>query len=212
MVGALAIMLAPVYAAWSAGIDSLQRFYDQTRDLQTEFEQQQMDDSGAILQKSSGTFSLQRPQRFRWEYKLPYRQTMVSDGNSFWFYDVDLAQVTKRSVADALQGTPALLLSGGPTLKQQFKLEEQGSRNGLDWVRLTPRNTEGDFADIRLGLSGSQPKVMELRDNLGQLTRISFSRFKLNPGLKPDLFSFKVPAGVEVVEGEPKSVELPAPK
>ncbi len=196
------LLLAANLALAAEGVTELQRFYERLRDLETRFEQTQYDETGRVMQVTLGQFSLARPDRFRWEYITPYMQTMVSDGRTFWFYDVDLAQVTKRRAADALQGTPALLLSGGPALKQQFTLSSQGQKDGLSWVRLLPKSREGDFNEIRLGLSDGLPRTMELRDNLGQFTKIVFSGIRINPGLKPDHFAFKPPAGVEVVDAD----------
>jgi outer membrane lipoprotein carrier protein len=205
------LLLATNLALAADGVTELQRFYDRLRDLETRFEQTQYDEAGKAMQVTLGNFSLARPDRFRWEYITPYMQTMVSDGRIFWFYDVDLAQVTKRRAADALQGTPALLLSGGPALKQQFTLSSQGQKDGLSWVRLLPKSREGDFSEIRLGLSDGLPRTMELRDNLGQFTRIVFSGIRINPGLKPDHFAFKPPAGVEVVDADIAMPVAPAP-
>jgi outer membrane lipoprotein carrier protein len=190
------------------GVSELQRFYDRLIDLETRFEQTQYDETGKVMQVSLGHFSLARPDRFRWEYTTPYTQTMVSDGRTFWFYDVDLAQVTKRRAAEALQGTPALLLSGGPALTEQFNLKAQGDREGLHWVQMQPKAGNSDFQDVRLGLKDGLPRVMELRDNLGQTTRIRFSDVRLNPGIRPGHFEFRVPQGVEVVDAD--AVE-PAP-
>lgn len=204
----LFLAAGPVAAA-ADGVAQLQQFYDRLRDMETRFEQTQYDEDGKVLQTTLGSFSLSRPDRFRWEYVTPYMQTMVSDGRTFWFYDVDLAQVTRRRAADALQGTPALLLSGGPALSRQFSLSDQGSKDGLSWVRLIPRSQEGDFSEIRLGLDGGLPRRMELRDTLGQNTTIRFSDIRLNPGLKASQFAFVPPAGVEVVDTDAVTPDRP---
>lgn len=183
-------------------VAELQRFYDRLRDMDTRFEQTQYDEAGKVMQVSLGKFSLARPDRFRWEYLTPYTQTMVSDGRTFWFYDVDLAQATRRNAVAALQGAPALLLSGGPTLTQQFNLSSLGQQDGYLWVRMLPRTQDGDFTEIRLGLANGQPRVMQLHDNFGQKTTIQFSGIRINPGLDSSNFSFKPPAGVEVVDGD----------
>jgi outer membrane lipoprotein carrier protein len=197
------VLLLAVAPAWAAdGVVELQRFYDRLQELDTRFEQTQYDETGKVLMVSLGKFSLARPDRFRWEYITPYMQTMVSDGRTFWFYDVDLAQVTKRRAAEALQGTPALLLSGGPQLAQQFNLTSVGEKDGMSWVRLLPKNKEGDFSEIRLGLKDSLPRVMELRDSLGQNTTIRFTDIRINPGLKTGHFVFQPPKGVEVVDAD----------
>lgn len=201
----LALLLLGLLISGAAAADAvaeLQRFYGRLDDLQTKFEQTQYDETGAALQTSRGDFLLSRPNRFRWDYREPYAQTMLSDGLIFWFYDVDLAQVTRRNAANALQGTPALLLAGGPALTRQFVLTSLGPRDGLSWVLLVPKSKEGDFSEIRLGLANGLPAAMELKDNLGQLTRIRFSGTRINPGLAANLFAFKVPAGVELVDGD----------
>lgn len=183
-------------------IAELQRFYGGLDDLQTRFEQTQYDETGAELQASRGDFLLSRPNRFRWDYREPYAQMMLSDGLTFWFYDVDLAQVTRRSAANALQGTPALLLAGGPALTREFTLTALNPRDGLSWVLLVPKSKESDFREIRLGLAKGVPSRMELHDNLGQLTRIRFFETRVNPGVAPGRFAFEIPAGVEVVDGD----------
>jgi outer membrane lipoprotein carrier protein len=194
------LLLAAGMAQAADAVAELHRFYGQLRDLETRFEQTQYDETGKVMQVSLGHFSLARPDRFRWEYTTPYTQTMVSDGRTFWFYDVDLAQVTKRRAAEALQGTPALLLSGGPALTQQFTLSAEGQRDNLLWVRMLPKAKEGDFSEVRLGLREGRPLAMELRDNLGQTTVIRFSDLRINPALESGQFTFQVPAGVEVVD------------
>lgn len=198
---ALGLACVPALAA-SDAVAELQGFYQRLRDMETRFEQTQYDESGVVMQVTLGRFSLARPDRFRWEYVTPYMQTMVSDGKTFWFYDVDLAQATRRKAEAALQGAPALLLSGGPALTEQFNLSSQGQKDGLSWVRLLPNSKEGDFREIRLGIGSGLPQVMELHDNLGQSTRIRFHDIRLNPGLKPGHFAFKPPAGTEVVDGD----------
>ncbi len=201
ILAAMALVFSSTVLAADA-VTELQRFYERLRDMDTRFEQTQYDEAGKVLQVSLGKFSLARPDRFRWEYLTPYMQTMVSDGRTFWFYDVDLAQVTRRNAVAALQGAPALLLSGGPALTQQFNLSSLGQQGAFNWVRMLPKTQDGDFTEIRLGLTDGQPRVMQLHDHFGQKTTIQFSGVRINPGLDPSSFTFKPPAGVEVVDGD----------
>lgn len=190
-------------AATAGGIESLNRFYRQVDTLECDFYQVQLDDSGAVLQKAAGRFALARPDKFRWAYQEPYEQYIISDGERIWFHDVDLEQVTVRPVDQTLQGAPALLLSGGPELTQEFEIGEEGRTDGMDWLRLTPKSEGGDFAEVRMGLAGGKPRVMELHDALGQTTRIEFSEIRSNVPLDSSLFTFTPPEGVEVVGLEP---------
>lgn len=198
----LVLLFVSGQAIAAGDISELQSFYERLRDLETRFEQTQYDETGKAMQVSLGHFSMSRPDRFRWEYMTPYTQTMVSDGKTFWFYDVDLAQVTKRRAADALQGTPALLLSGGPALQKQFTIESLPDQDGMRHFSLKPKTIESDFSAVELFLAKGVPQRMILRDNFGQMTTIEFIGVHLNTGLKPEQFAFKIPAGVEVVDGD----------
>ena len=187
--------------AQANGVDDLEAFYDRVDTLTADFEQRQVDDRGNVMQRASGIFVLSRPDRFRWAYQDPYEQIIVSDGNVFRFYDVDLAQVTVRDIDATLRATPALLLTGGAALEDAFNISAAGNRDGMSWVRLTPRADDTDFEEVRLGLDDQVPAVMELQDSLGQTTRIRFSNVEINPAIDDDRFTLDIPDDVEVVDG-----------
>jgi len=200
LAAALTALALPAVAAGS-GVDALSGFYERVDSFQAHFKQSQVDEDGEILQTSSGNFLLSRPARFRWEYLKPYEQIIASNGKVFRFYDVDLAQVTVRDIDDSLRATPALLLSGGAALEDEFSISAAGQREGLVWVRLVPRDQEGDFKEIRMGFDGDSPVRMELDDNLGQSTQIQFSDVEVNAKIPASRFELNIPDGVEIVDG-----------
>ena len=61
------------------------------------------------MQQSEGEFYLNRPGKFRWDYRAPYEQIIVSDGQRIWIYDVDLQQVTVQKQEAGLPTTPMAL-------------------------------------------------------------------------------------------------------
>ena len=187
----------------ASDVAALQTFYDKVQSLSANFKQVERDGQGNIVQQSSGLFLLSRPDRFRWVYEKPYKQTIVSDGKEFKFYDEDLAQVTIRNVDAGLKVTPALLLTGGKNLTEAFDISSGGQENGLDWVTLTPKSDNASFKSIDLGLKDGVPRLMRLHDNLGQATTITFSHIKLNPDLPAGRFTLNIPDNVEVVDGRP---------
>lgn len=190
---------AAVAATQTPAVQALQRFYHDVHTFHARFHQVQRDDSGAVMQQSSGRFTIERPGRFRWIYEKPYRQTIVSDGQTLWTYDKDLAQVTERPVGTALKGTPAQLLSGGEGLHQAFSMKGQGDQNGLSWVQLTPKSNQGDFKSVRLGFRNGQLAAMILHDSLGDISHITFSDVRVNASVAEGIFHFHAPKGVEVV-------------
>ncbi|MDT0636173.1 outer membrane lipoprotein chaperone LolA [Spectribacter hydrogenoxidans] len=183
------------------GEDALQAFYRSVDTLRADFEQVQVDETGEAIQRTAGEFLLARPDRFRWSYREPYEQIIVSDGNAFYFHDVDLSQVTVRDVDRSLRATPAQLLAGGKALESAFRIEEAGRRDGLAWVTLTPREGDGDFTEIRIGFDDSRPARMELDDQLGQTTRIRFADVAVDVEIDPARFQLVIPDDATVVDG-----------
>jgi outer membrane lipoprotein carrier protein len=177
----------------------LQDFFRDLKTLSATFEQQVVDADGAQIQQVRGHMWLQRPDRFRWDYQQPYHQLIVGDGQQVWVYDEDLEQVTVRPLDAALGQTPALLLSSDKPILDVFSVMALGSRDGVDWLLMRPRDTDATFDELRLGLVNGRLQAMELRDGLGHTTLLHFSELERNRPINPDLFVFTPPAGVDVV-------------
>ncbi len=181
-------------------IRQLKSFLASTSSLTADFKQITLNESGQPDQISEGQFYLSRPGKFRWSYKTPFIQEIVSSAGKVWFYDADLEQVTIKKLDDSLGSTPALLLSGEIELEQNFILKPQGVDQDLMWIKLLPKNEDSGFKYILIGLKDGVLGGMELSDNFGQLTRIYFTKVKINPQLNNSIFEFKAPAGVDVFE------------
>src|SRR5690606_6675924 len=137
--------------------------------------------------------------RFRWDYRAPYEQVIVSDGVRIWVYDRDLEQVTVRKLDQALSATPAMLLSGEGALTDNFDVIAAEERSGVLWVELQPKRDDTDFKSVRLGFAGQHLRYMELADKLGQTTLLEFSDVRRNPSLDAARFVFDVPPGADVI-------------
>ncbi len=199
------LWLAPAWAAPTADAAAALRvegFLEQLTGLRAEFHQTVTDAKGRVLERAEGTMALARPGRFRWDYRVPQQQ-IVSDGVTVWLYDVELEQVTVRAAGEALAGTPAMLLAGKGDLKGDFRITDAGSQDGLDWSRLTPLKTDGDFRELRLGFAGRELRRMTFYDRLGQTTELELSALERNPRFDPSLFTFEPPPGVDVVGRAP---------
>jgi len=189
-------------AADLAAARRLESALDGLAGFRAAFRQSVTDARGQVIERAEGTVALARPGRFRWDYRVP-EQLIVSDGVTVWFHDIGLDQVTIRSAADTLQGTPAMLLSGDSDLRAEFSIGDGGSEDGLAWSRLTPRSGEGDFRELRIGIASGELRRMTLLDRLGQTTRLEFDRIERNPRFDNSTFSFTPPPGVDVVGRSP---------
>jgi outer membrane lipoprotein carrier protein len=180
-------------------VERFQAYLRSTQTASADFEQQVFDREKKLVQRSRGSFTLQRPGRFRWSYAQPYAQLIVGDGKRVWIYDEDLNQVTVRAMASALGSTPAALLAGAADVERAFELSDAGARDGLEWVEAKPREREAGFERIRLGLGTVGVQAMELTDHFGQTTVLRFSNITRNPRVDPDAFRFVPPKGADVL-------------
>ncbi|HXZ96382.1 MAG TPA: outer membrane lipoprotein chaperone LolA [Burkholderiales bacterium] len=193
------IALGSFSPAHASSIDSLKEFIQHSATGKAQFNQELFDKNGHSVQKSSGTMEFSRPGKFRWSYEKPYAQLIVGDGEKLWVYDPELNQVTVKKLDQALGESPAALLAGSNEIEKDFRLKDDGTRNGLEWLQALPKTQESSFESIRMGFNKSGLQVMELRDRFGQTTVLHFSDLERNPRLNPELFKFTPPKGADIV-------------
>jgi outer membrane lipoprotein carrier protein len=178
----------------------LDRFFAEVETFSAEFQQVVLDENLNRIEESSGRMWIARPGKFRWDYEPPLEQQIISDGERVWIYDVELEQVTVQSLDAAVGRTPAILLAGRGDLDDNYVIEDRGLVGQVDWVALVPRFDDGNFSEIQLGFENESLRLLQLADQLGQITRIVFSGNEINPTLMATLFDFTPPPGVDVID------------
>jgi outer membrane lipoprotein carrier protein len=199
---AISFLFATVFAgsAHADARDALERFTSGLTGLQGQFTQQVYDTSGRVRETSSGEVALSAPRLFRWEYEQPYPQLIVADGKRVWVFDPDLDQVTVRPQGEEEQNNPLAALIDPAILERDFTVQEVGSNDALQWLRITPREaSDAGFQNARLGFDGDALATMDVIDALGQRTVITFSGWQRNPSFADGTFRFTPPEGVDVV-------------
>ena len=198
----LSAILLPGLASASA-LEQFKSFVGSTQSAKGEFTQQLVKtDSGTNKAKvsapSSGTFIFARPGKFIWTYVKPYEQVLQADGDKLYIYDKDLNQVTTKKLGNALGSSPAAILFGSNDLEKNFTLKEGKTKDGLEWLEVTPKAKDTTFDQIGIGLRNGLPEAMELRDSFGQVSLLSFKNFVKNPPAPSGGFKFVVPKGADV--------------
>jgi outer membrane lipoprotein carrier protein len=201
------LLAAFALAAQASGLDSLENFVKSARSGRAEFTQvvtgPARDGQAARSKTSSGTFEFARPNRFRFDYRKPFEQTIVADGQTLWLHDADLNQVTARKQSQVLGSTPAALIASAPdlaTLRKDFNLEAAGEKDGIQWVQATPKAKEGQLHSMKAGFRGNELAALEILDSFGQRSVLTFTKMELNAAVSPDKFNFKPPQGADVVK------------
>lgn len=195
----LLTLLLPALAQAGAR-EQLEAFSRDAGGLSAKFEQRVRDADGREIESSSGEVMLQAPRQFRWEVVQPYPQLIVADGTHVWIHDPDLEQVTVRAQGPEERNSPLAALLDPAQREKRFNIAEAGSDDGLEWLKLTPKNEDdANFRSARLGFGDGVLEQMHVTDALGQRTTIAFSHWKRNPGFDAGTFDFTPPAGADVI-------------
>lgn len=196
----LALALAPAASYAADAVTRVDAYLASLRTLTAGFSQVVHDKRGLVTDRATGQLSISRPNRFRWDYREPYEQTIVADGRKLWLYDPDLQQVTVRLLEQGLGATPAMLLSGAGKVGDAFTSGTVEQRGDWTWYRLLPKQRGSDFERVSLAFDrNNELAAMELVDKLGQTTSIEFAQVRRGAKLDDEVFTFVPPRGADVI-------------
>jgi outer membrane lipoprotein carrier protein len=203
----IAMFAAAAFAAHASGLDALETFLKTVKSGRASFTQVVTSPShegqAAKTRTSTGTFEFVRPNKFRFDYRKPFEQVIVADGQNLWLYDADLNQVTERKQDSVFASTPAAVIAAAPStaaLTRDFELEGAPEKDGLQWAVAIPKNRDGQLNRMRVGFRGAELAQLEIVDGFGQRSVITFEKMEANAAVPADRFRFKPPAGAQVVK------------
>lgn len=202
--GALVGLALAVQAAGAAEpqvlLDGLRKSYEQTADLTARFAQTAHLAAAGMDREAEGRVAFKKRGKMRWSYQGDDPQEIVSDGQTLWIHQVRDRTVLKQDLA-ALPESSRLaldLLTGFQGVERSFLV---GSCGEL-CVALTPREARPDLSRVLVEVTagGAEVRAVTTEDPLGNRTRVEFQDVRRNTGLGDDLFAFRVPEGVQVLD------------
>jgi len=212
----LLLLLLPPARGGAAGTESagealLRRVgerYAAAHTLSAKFRQEIPLQNIGIVRRASGNVYFGRPLKMRWDYNGPETQLFLADGRYFYFRPAGSAQVIRRGVDEKGLGgkIPLLLLFGKGDIAALFRVDAADARKGGEEtvLRLAPR---GDGApevrriDLVVGAGDALIREVHLFDRLGGENHLFLTDVTVDPSLPADIFRFRKPAGVSVVDG-----------
>jgi outer membrane lipoprotein carrier protein len=192
-------------------VKKLQARYEQTKDLQADFQQTTRIEGFATPLASGGKMYIKKPGLLRWDYREPDVEEIYVNRNEVMMYVPEHKQVLVGKLTQmAASQAPLQLLQGVAKLDEEFDIEpgKAGERGegGLPLVTLTPKAADADpTRTLTKIVVEVQPKThyiksVTIHEVSGNISSFRFSNLKPNSGLSPSVFEFKVPPGVEVVK------------
>jgi len=181
--------------------DELNALLNRIKNIEADFTQTIVNTKHQVLQKGKGRMMLERPGKFRWEMQKPNAQWIVTNGEKLWIYDPDLEQVTIRKLTRAAGEAPALLLSHTTiALAKDFEVRKIKAAANEEAYLLFPRDKSSALTQIKFVFRKEDISRIELQDHLGNTTIIQFTNLKTPAAFSPNLFIFKVPRQVDVID------------
>jgi len=146
-----------------------------------------------------GEVTLARPAKMHWNFSGDGKQ-FVTDGKTMWIYNPGHKQVIKYADVSAQAGSAQSLLVSLDRIGELFTVTERPDDAGHT-LQLVPRAGDAQYKNVVLHLTPelTVEKVV-ITDNFDTVTELVFHDITLDPKVPDDLFVFRVPKGVEVID------------
>ncbi|NQZ23521.1 MAG: outer membrane lipoprotein chaperone LolA [Colwellia sp.] len=162
-----------------------------------DFTQQILDADGNELLNASGTLAVKKPNLVHWNTAEPDESLIVSDGQTLWYLNPFIEQVSAFRLDKALLNTPILLLtSNDPELWQHYSVSSMNENNFL--IHTNNNNSQVKTLELRFKKNTDKLDSFTILDATGQLSIFKLS--KLDQDVPPDnaLFKFIISEGIEL--------------
>lgn len=158
------------------------------------FSQQVKDTENNVLMNAEGEMVFKQPGKFRWQTYEPQQQVLLSNGESLWWYNPDLEEVSIYDAKQAVATTPfALLVSNRDEVWNKFVINKIES----GYV-IKPKDVDNSqVQQLVVRFDGFTLSQMVITDRTQQTTSYTLSNQEFDKA-KTRHFNFTIPADVEV--------------
>lgn len=186
-----------------ATVDAIQKHYDATKTFKAGFTQKAYIKMMDQVQETRGEVYIKKPGKMKWVYNAPDPQILISNNKTLWLYLPEEKQVNKVPVENVYSNnTPALFLAGKGRLTDSFTVFQVIREEDKIVMVMTPKREDMGLEKLVLSADKNNYQIIgsTVYDKLGNKTDISFNKIEINLELPEDMFQFKTPEGVEVMD------------
>ena len=182
----------------------LQARYEETKTMTADFKQSTSVPMSARKRLGAGKVVISKPGRIRWDYQMPDKQVLISDGKKVSMYIASSAQMIVQPVSQYINSdiTYAFFVGTG-NIVRDFKVlppERQGDAS-LKAIKLVPKTAHPQVDYLHVWIDENfMIRRLEIVDHFGSITDLSFSNITRNESVSPETFVFTPPLGTEIIE------------
>lgn len=153
--------------------------------------------------------------QMRWNYNVPDRQVLISDGQTILMYFEQLNQMIIATTEETQVDVLFSFFTGTQAIAENFFImdaeppagtDDQQSNSGLDTLSLVPQDRNSQISVITIWIDRDRSiRRLELIDHFGTKTVINLLDIKVNQLSLPadqlqSLFAFEPPEGTEIIQ------------
>lgn len=205
--GRLALILCTGWTVIAAAadlrttLDQVEKRYNDAKTLQVDFKETYIAPSRP-RRTESGTLSLRKPGRMRWEYTSPAGKLFVSDGKDVYLYTPHNNRVEKSKLKESedLRAPLAFLLGRLDFEKEFGKFISSPDPLGTRIIA-EPKSQRLPYNKVEFVVDAQNQLRRVIVTGYDQsVLDFEFSGEKRNPPLAASTFQFQMPQGAELVE------------
>ena len=137
-----------------------------------------------------------------WHYITPEEQRFVTDGNTVWFYQKALNQVTISNFKNTFStDLPVSFLLGLSSIDKEFRLLSACKSDLGLALKLEPMKKDPNLSKFELVVDSitKSPMAVKITDVGGNDTEIILKNVKRNIEVEKKNFEYQIPRGVDVI-------------
>lgn len=147
--------------------------------------------------------------KFRWENTTPEKSLLVFDGKTIWSEQTPPkelggpVQVAKGKVDKKTRSHILITTLLGSDVEKSFKINKEDKDGELLKLSVSPKTEDLTIQSLQLVLNPKEGTLKEVsyKDDIGNLTTLSFSKISFAPKkVKKNLFKYQPPKGAQVTD------------
>lgn len=173
----------------------LQAVLNRFKTYQADFNQEVRNSEGSLVQQSTGTIKMARPEQLRWHALTPDETILVANGSKITYADMFLEQVSIYNQANLVDDHPMMLLStNDPEVWVQFAVTVEYEPHIATRTFIVKNRDEGSANEVvTLVFINDQLKEVQVFDGQENRTQFVFDNIKEDQPLPFDTFVFSTP-------------------
>ena len=178
--------------------------YNHAKTLQVQFTEGYTA-QGRMRTPESGTLTLRKPGRMRWDYSQPAGKLFLSDGKEVWLYTPATKRVEKVPLTESEDmRAPLAFLLGKLDFLRDFKNFTVRPDNSGGWViTAQARSNRLPYDTVEMTISPAFAIThLKVRSLDQSMLTFAFSGEKVNPAVDNSIFKFVMPPGATLATEE----------